>query len=402
MAPPLEGLIVLDFSHALAGPYCTMILAQYGAKVYKIEGTDTEDMGRTWGPPYLGGEAAYFLGLNAGKQGLAINVKHPEGRELCMKLAGHADIVIENQRPGLMKKHGLAYQDLSARNPRLIYCSISGYGQSGPARDEPAMDLIMQAMCGLMSMTGTPGGEVARCGHSVADITAGMFALIGILMALEARHRTGRGQFIDVAMLDSMISAMSSNYAYLFGSGVVPGLQGTAFATIVPYRTYKAADREITLAVASEKLWGAFCKAIGHEDWTKDPRFATNSLRVANRGVLEPMLDELFAGQPASHWIELLKPYGVPCVPVRNLSEVATDPQAEARGMFPTQVHPKAGEIRVTGLPVKFSGSPGRIGTAAPLHGEHTYASLQELLGLTPSELSDLTAKGVIAGLPAE
>lgn len=398
MQGPLDGLTVLDFSHALAGPYCTMLLASYGAEVYKIEGVHGEDMGRTWGPPFLNGVAAYFLGVNASKRGVAIDIKHPRGRQLCLDLAAKADILIENQRPGLMKRHGLGYEDVSPLNPRLIYCSISGYGQNGPSRDDPAMDLILQASSGLISITGTPGGDLVRCGHSVADITAGMFALIGILMALEARHHTGHGQFVDVSMLDGMISAMASNFAYLFGSGKVPGPQGTAFATIVPYRAFKAQDGDIVIAVASEKLWEAFCHAMGHPEWIADPRYETNAQRVANRGALEPLIGGLFASRPVAEWMAILRQHGVPCTPVRNLRQVAGDPQTAAREMFPVLRHPAAGDVPVTGLPVKLSGTPGAVQSAAPEHGQHTRDALRRLLNLNDAELDSLAAGGIIKG----
>src|ERR1700722_15551734 len=253
MSTPLEGIRVLDFSHALAGPYCTMLLSQYGAEVYKIEPPDGGDIGRTWGPPFSGSDASFFIGLNSGKRSLAIDLKKPEGLALCLDLAANADVLIENMRPGTMTRLGLGYEAVRARNPRLIYCAISGYGQTGPARDDAAMDLIVQASSGLISTTGVEGGEPARCGHSVADVTAGMFALIGIQLALEARHKTGEGQFVDVSMLDSMISAMASNYAFYFGSGVVPEPMGTRFATIVPYRGFLTHDRENVIAGASHK-----------------------------------------------------------------------------------------------------------------------------------------------------
>lgn len=397
MQSPLDGIRVLDFSHALAGPYCTMLMAHYGAEVYKIEGTETGDMGRIWGPPFIGGEASYFLGLNAGKMGLAINLKHAKGIELCLRMIERADVLIENFRPGAMKRLGLGYEVASARNPRLVYCSISGYGQTGPSRDEPAMDLILQASSGLISVTGTPGGEVARCGHSVADINAGMFALIGILMALRVRDQTGAGQHVDVSMLDSMISAMASNYALFFGSQQIPGPMGTAFATIVPYRAFRASDREIVIAVASEKLWHAFCGAIGRPELAADPRFATNPLRVANRGVLEPLLSGIFATKTAAEWTALFKKAGVPCTPVRNLQEVMTDPQSEARRMFPTLQHETAGPHRVTGVPVKFSRTPGEVRSAAPREGEHTLQALAGLVGLGEAEARELMAEGAIA-----
>src|SRR3984893_4628276 len=211
MESALDGLKVLDFSHALAGPYCTMLLAQYGAEVYKVEAAGGGDIGRGWGPPVTGGQASFFVGGNTGKRGVSIDLKRPEGIELCLRLAERADVLLENYRPGTMERLGLGFQAVHRRNPRLVYCSISGYGQDGPSRDEPAMDLILQASCGLISVTGTPDGEPARCGHSVADITAGMFSLIGVLMALRARDRSGEGQFVDVSMFDGMISAMASN-----------------------------------------------------------------------------------------------------------------------------------------------------------------------------------------------
>ena len=230
-------------------------------------------------------------------------------------MAERADVLIENFRPGAMTRLGLGYDAVRARNPRLVYCSISGYGQNGPRRDDPAMDLILQASSGLISVTGTPDGHVARCGHSVADITAGMFSLIGILMALRVREQTGAGQFVDVSMLDAMISAMASNYANLMGSGVVPKPMGTAFATIVPYAAFPAKDREIAIAVASEKLWGTFCQSIGKPEWTDDPRFRTNPLRVANRGELEPMIVEVFRTRTAAEWTAHFQKTGIPCTP---------------------------------------------------------------------------------------
>ena len=236
-----------------------MLMAQYGAEVYKIESPDGGDIGRTWAPPSTDGIASFFLGINPGKRSLAIDLKNPSGLALCVDLIGQVDVLVENMRPGTLDRLGLGYDAARSRNPRLIYCSISGYGQTGPSRDEAAMDLILQASSGLMSITGVEGGDLVRCGHSVADITAGLFGLIGILLAVEARHRTGMGQFVDVSMLNSMISAMASNYAYFAGNGIVPGPLGTRFGAIVPYRGFKTSDRDIAIAVASPKLWQDFC-----------------------------------------------------------------------------------------------------------------------------------------------
>lgn len=382
---------MLDFSHALAGPYCTMLLAQYGAEIYKVETPEGGEIGRTWAPPFTEGEASYFLGINTGKRSLAIDLKAPEGRELCLQMMGCADVVIENMRPGTMERLGLGYEAAWDRNPRLIYCSISGYGQNGPSRDDPAMDLILQASSGLISVTGVEGGEHVRCGHSVADITSGMFAIIGILLALEARNRTGVGQFVDVSMLDSMISAMASNFANYFGSGVVPDAMGTRFGTIVPYRGFPTADRDIVIAVASQKLWQDFCIAIERPDLADHPDYATNALRVKNREALEALIAGIFRGDTAAHWIGRLRARGIPCTPVRRFDEVVADPQTSERGMFPV-----IAGFPVTGPPVKFSATPGSVRRAAPRLGEHTREILHELLGLDDSELDRLDAAGVI------
>jgi CoA:oxalate CoA-transferase len=389
---PLTGLRVLDFSHALAGPYCTMLLGQYGAEILKIEDPSAGDVGRSWGPPFTGGEASYFLGLNAGKRSLAIDLKKPAGLELCLKLAEQSDILIENMRPGTMSRLGLGYDAVRARNPRLIYCAISGYGQTGPSRDDPAMDLIVQASSGLISTTGVEGGERVRSGHSVADITAGMFALIGIQLALEARHRTGEGQFVDVSMLDGMISAMASNYAYYFGSGIVPEPMGTRFATIVPYRGFPTKDREIVIAVASQKLWRTFCAMLDRPDLADHPDYATNALRVKNRRVLEPLITDILRTRTSAEWSKIFAASGVPCSPVRTIEEVANDPQAAAREMFP-----EAGGTHITGPPIKLSVTPGAVSRPAPKLGADTRASLAELLHLDNAALDALAEAGVIA-----
>ena len=377
---PLDGLTVLDFSHALAGPYCTMLMAAYGAKVIKVEGPEG-DIGRTWGPPFNGTDASYFVGLNSGKQSLAIDLKTPEGLEVCRKLAAQADILVENFRPGTMNRLGLDYASLSAANSRLIYVSISGYGQTGPRRLEPAMDLIIQSASGLMSITGTEAGETVKTGHSIADITAGLFSLIGAMMALEARHRTGRGQFVDVSMMDTVMSTMLPSFARFLASGVVPKPMGTLFDGIVPYRNFVCEDREITLAVASDKLWKSFCEAIGRAELGAHPDYNTNPLRVKNRAVLEPMLEAMFRSRPAAHWVELLGRHGVPATVVRNLKEVIDDEQTAARNMTPVVEHAVAGPIRVIGVPVQLSDTPGRIGSAAPLLGADTAAILKAMSG---------------------
>jgi crotonobetainyl-CoA:carnitine CoA-transferase CaiB-like acyl-CoA transferase len=355
-----------------------MLMAAYGAKVIKVEGPEG-DIGRSWGPPFQGSDAAYFVGLNSGKQSLAIDLKTSQGLDACRNLAAGTDILIENFRPGTMNRLGLDYASLSSANPRLIYVSISGYGQTGPRRLEPAMDLIIQSASGLMSVTGTAAGETVKTGHSIADITAGLFALIGAMMALEARHRSGRGQFVDVSMMDTVMSTMQSSFARYLASGIVPKPMGTLFDGIVPYRNYVCADREITVAVASDKLWKSFCEAIGRPDLIDHPDYNSNSQRVKNRAVLEPLLEAMFRSRPADFWVGLLSKHGVPVTVVRNLKEVVDDAQTTARNMTPVVQHPVAGAIRVLGVPVQLSETPGRIASAAPLLGADTANILKNL-----------------------
>jgi crotonobetainyl-CoA:carnitine CoA-transferase CaiB-like acyl-CoA transferase len=388
---------VLDLSHALAGPYCTLLLAHYGASIYKLEAPDSGDIGRGWGPPFHGETATFFLGLNCGKRSISIDLKTPEGRELCLQMMEKVDVVLENFRPGTLKRLGLDYEKARSRNPKLIYCSISGYGQDGPARDYPAMDLILQASSGLISITGAMGGEQVRCGHSVADVTAGLFALIGILMALQSRNQTGMGQFVDVSMYDSMISAMASVFANYLGTGVNPRPWGTAFSTIVPYRTFPTKDREIAIAVASDKLWGIFCETMGHRELIDHPDYRTNALRVKNRGVLEPMIASIFRQDTAEHWFQKLNNGGVPCSPVRTIEEVVNDPQSAVRGMFPQLKD--VDKSFVTGLPVKFSATPGQVRSGPPEVGQHSRDVLAELLGLSSSKLDELESVGIVRSL---
>lgn len=397
MPQALQGIRVLDFSHALAGPYCTLLLADSGAEIYKLEPKHLGDMGRGWGPPFAGDQASFFLGLNRGKYGISIDLKHPDGIDLCRQLIARMDVLIENFRPGTMDRLGLGYEAARALNPRLIYCSISGYGQDGPSKNEAAMDLVVQASSGLLSITGTEAGEQTRCGYGVSDITAGMFAVIGILTALHARHRTGEGQYIDVSMFDSMISAMCSNYASFLGDPAnIPGTMGTRYPTVVPYGVYNAADRTIAIAVGSEKLWAAFREALGLDD---DPRFATNALRIANRVALDEVLNATFARESAGAWLARLRAAGIPSSLVLNFDEVVNHPQSQFRNMFPMLNHPTAGAHRVTGPPVKPAPTPT---TPAPLLGQHTRQALADLLELDSATLADLETNHVIFTAPSQ
>jgi crotonobetainyl-CoA:carnitine CoA-transferase CaiB-like acyl-CoA transferase len=372
-----------------------MLMSDYGAEVYKLE-AQSGDMGRGWGPPFARGSASFFLGLNRGKLGISLDLKKAEGLELCLRLIDRMDVVIENFRPGAMDKLGLGYGDVRKRNSRLVYCSISGYGQQGPSRDEAAMDLVVQASSGLLSITGTQEGESVRCGYGVTDVTAGLFAVIGILLALRAREATGAGQYVDVSMLDGMISTMSSNYMSYLGSGVVPKPMGTSFPTVVPYRVYEASDRAVAIAVGSERLWAIFCVTIGRPELEKHPDYRTNALRITNREKLEPILENVLATRTAKDWVELLQAAGVPSSMVRNFEEVEKHAQADVRKMFPTLNHPAAGIHKVTGTPVKLSGTPGRPNLPAPLLGEHTRTVLGEMFDLNDERVDDLIARGIV------
>ncbi len=374
-----------------------MLLADFGAEVFKLESPLGGDMGRGWGPPFAGEYSSFFLGLNRGKRGVAIDLKKPEGMDLCLRLVDQMDVLLENFRPGAMDRLGLGYAALHALNPRLVYCSISGYGQTGPSRDEAAMDLIVECSSGFLSITGTEAGEQVRSGYAVADINAGMHAAIGILLALRARDTTGEGQYVDVAMQDSMISAMSSNYMSYLGSNEVPGPLGASFRTVVPYTVFSGQDRAFSIAVGSEKLWEVFCAAIERPDLANHPEFASNPLRVTNRPALEKILAAVFRERPMAEWVSRLRSAGIPCSPVLNFQEVAADPQTKIRDMFPRLVHPVVGSQRVTGTPIKLSETPGSPGPAAPRLGENTVEVIQELLYTNQEDIRALlSAKTIV------
>jgi crotonobetainyl-CoA:carnitine CoA-transferase CaiB-like acyl-CoA transferase len=391
----LKGLRVLDFSHALAGPYCTLLLADYGAEVYKLESPDG-DIGRKWGPPFAGDQSAYFLGQNRGKSSVCIDLKKPEGLEMCLKLIDQTDVLVENFRPRTMDRLGLGYEVVRQRNPRAIYCSISGYGQTGPRRDEPAMDLIIQCASGLLSVTGTEDGNLVRCGYSVADVTAGMFAVIGILMALRAREESGLGQFVDVSMFEGMISAMSVIFLNHIGGGMAASPMGTAYPNIVPYQVFNAKDAGFACAVGSEKLWTAFCQAISREDLERHPKFATNAVRSKNRAELQNILTNHFRQRTAKEWLNVLSESGIPCSPVANVQQVFEDPQAAFRNMFPKLQHPTSGEGYVVGCPIKLSETPGSVSRPAPLLGQQSRVVLHDLLGLSKEALDRLIASRIV------
>ena len=390
---PLDGLTVLDLTRVLSGPYCTMMLADMGARVIKIEQPGKGDDTRGWGPPFVEGESAYFLSINRNKESVTLDFKQAAGRELLHRLLAKADVLVENFRPGTLAKLGLDYASLAPRYPRLVYCSISGFGHTGPRQKEAGYDAVMQGEGGLMSITGSAGGPPFRLGVAIADIVSGMFAAQGVTAALLARERTGKGQAVDIAMLDSVVALLSYQAGIYFATDKAPARLGNRHPTIVPYETFSAADGDFVLAVGNDDQWRRFCQVA---DFPQEERFATNRLRVVNYEALKPLLDSRLRAEPRSYWIERLTASGVPCGSVRDLHEVFSDPQVRARDMIAQLEHAKAGLLRLIGTPLKFSQTPGSVRTPPPVLGEHTDAVLTRDLGLTPAQVATLRTEGVV------
>jgi formyl-CoA transferase/CoA:oxalate CoA-transferase len=390
---PLEGLTVLDLTRVLSGPYCTMLLADMGARVIKIEQPGTGDDTRGWGPPFIEGESAYFLSINRNKESVTLDFKRPEGRAILDRLIAKSDVLVENFRPGTLAKLDLDYQTLAPRHPRLVYGSISGFGQTGPRSAEAGYDAVMQAEGGLMSITGSADGPPFRLGVAIADIVSGMFAAQGLTLALFARERTGRGQAVDIGMLDSVAALLTYQAAIYFATGSAPSRMGNRHPTIVPYETFSAADGDFVLAVGNDDQWRRLCEAADLDD---DGRFATNRARVTRYDELKPMLDERLRRRTRAEWIARLVGAGVPCGSVRDLHDVFADAQLAARDMVATLNHPVIGSLRLLGVPVKLSDTPASVRTPPPTLGQHTDAVLQTDLGMSASDLATLRASGVI------
>jgi formyl-CoA transferase/CoA:oxalate CoA-transferase len=390
---PLHGITVLDLTRVLSGPYCTMLLADLGARVIKVEQPGKGDDTRAWGPPFQSAESAYFLSINRNKESVTLDFKHPEGRAVLDRLIDRADVLVENFRPGTLEKLGLDYGALQPRHPRLVYCSISGFGQTGPRRREPGYDAVMQGEGGLMSITGASDGPPYRLGVAIADIVSGMFAAQGITAALFARERTGRGQAVDIAMLDSVAALLSYQAGIYFATGAAPVRMGNRHPTIVPYETFAASDGEFVIAVGNDEQWRRFCEATG---LAEEERFATNRQRVLGYADLKPVLDARLRMESRAHWIERLTAAGVPCGSVRDLQELFADPQIAAREMLVDLRHATAGPVRVLGTPIKLSDTPGSVRTPPPRLGEHTAAVLLHELGVCREDIDALRTKGVI------
>jgi formyl-CoA transferase/CoA:oxalate CoA-transferase len=381
---------VLDLSRVLSGPYCTMLLADMGARVIKIEHPDRGDDTRHWGPPFVGRESAYFLSVNRNKESVTLDFKHPGAGPVMEALLERADVLVENFRVGAMDRAGFGYEALRARFPRLIYCSITGYGRTGPRAGEAGYDAVAQAEGGLMSITGPEGGDPFRMGVAIADLVAGMYAAQGVLLALLARHRTRRGQHVDISLLDSVVSLLSYQASSYFATGK-PGVRlGNRHPSIAPYDTFATSDGVLILAIGNDDQWQRFCQLASSPGLAADDRYRTNALRVTNYASLSPELTRTIALKTTSEWLTMLREAGIPAGSVRDIREALADPQIEARAMIARVDHEAQQALQVLGIPVKLSGTPGRVRTAPPTLGEHTDRVLSEL-GFSKAETDAFT-----------
>lgn len=405
---PLDGVKVLDLSRILAGPWATQVLADFGAEVIKIERPQGGDDTRQWGPPWLAGadgelteESAYYLGANRGKRSVAIDFTSERGQALIRQLCQRCDVLVENYKVGGLAKYGLDYASLKVLNPKLVYCSITGFGQTGPYAQRAGYDAAIQAMGGLMSITGEPdgkpGGVPQKVGVAVADLMTGMYAVSAILAALRHAEKHGEGQHIDLALFDTQVAWLANQAMNYLVGGVVPKRQGTAHPNIVPYQVMPSADGYFMLAVGNDGQFARFCGVLGEPALATDPRYATNAARVAHRDELVAYLEQRLAARPSAEWLAALEQATVPCAPVNTIDQVFDDPQIKARGMQIELPHPVAGSVPGVANPVRFSATPVTYRHAAPELGKHTKDVLQELLDLDAAELAELDAAGVIA-----
>jgi len=407
MAGPLSHIRVLDLSRVLAGPWCGQNLADLGAEVIKIERPKTGDDSRAFGPPWLKGsdgkdtkESAYFASANRGKKSVTVNLSSPEGQRLVRDLAANSDVLIENYKVGDLARYGLGYDDLKQINPRIIYASVTGFGQTGPYRERPGYDFMIQGMGGVMSITGErddlPGGGPQRVGIPIADIMTGMYATIAICAALAHREKSGAGQHLDLALLDTQVGVLANQGMNFLATGVPPGRIGNAHPNIVPYQPFKTRDGDVILACGNDNLFGRFCEVAGCQPLAKDPRFATNSKRVENREAITQLLAEIFAKRTTQDWCDALEAAGVPNGPINNLQQVFAEPQVAARGMRIELDHAVAGKVPLIASPMKFSETPLEFKNPPPVLGQHTDEVLRSVLRIDDAEIARLRADGVI------
>lgn len=395
--PLLEGIRVIDLTRVLAGPFCTMLLGDLGADVIKVEVPGRGDDTRQWGPPFTPqGESAYFLSANRNKRSLTLNLKSEQGLNILRELIAGGDVLIENFRAGTLEGWGLDYDALQQLRPGLIYCTITGYGHTGPYAQRPGYDFIVQAMSGFMSVTGPAEGEPFRAGVAIADLASGIFACNAVLASLFARERSGRGQRIDISLLDCQLALMSYVASNYLVSGEPPKRYGNAHPNIVPYEVFRASDDYFAFAAGNDAQWAKFCRQVGRADWAADPRFATNPARLENRIVLVGLLNELFAGRPVAEWLALCEQIGLPAGPINSIDRVLADPQILARGMRLEVAHATEGNLPILGSPLAIPTAPVKVRLAPPTLGQHTDGILGELLGYDPAAIAALRESGVV------
>lgn len=390
----LENIKVLDLTRVLAGPFATMILGDLGADIIKIEMPVKGDDARHFGP-YINDESAYFISLNRNKRSITLNLKAEKGRELFLEMVKKADVVVENYRPGTMEKLGLGYETLREINPKLIYVAVSGYGHTGPYRERAAYDAVVQAIGGLMSITGAKDGEPTRVGTSIGDIVAGLYAAIGALAALNTRNETGKGQKVDVAMLDSQVAILENAIARYVVTGEAPAPGGNRHPSIVPFEDFETLNGKIMIAAGNDALWASFCKVIGREELIADEKFKTNALRNENYKELRPEIAKVIEKKTTEEWQELLDKAGIPNGPINTIDKVIEHPQVLARDMIIEIDHPVSGKLKVPGIPIKLSETPGEIKRTSPLLGEHRNEILKELLDYSEEEIKELEKENI-------
>jgi crotonobetainyl-CoA:carnitine CoA-transferase CaiB-like acyl-CoA transferase len=394
-APPLAGIRVLDLTRVLAGPFCSMMLGDMGAEVIKVEEPGKGDDTRSW-PPFSGGEATYFMSVNRNKKSLTLNLKAPEGQEILRSLVKKGDVLLENFRPGTMDKLGFGYAALAQLNPRLVYCSISGFGESGPEAGRAGYDLVVQAESGLMDITGFPDGPPVKSGTSIADLVAGMSAAHGVVLALLARAKTRRGQKVEISMLDAMAALLTYQAGIYFATGQRPFRRGNAHPSIAPYEVFTAADGYVTLGVANNSLWQRCCSALERTELATDSQYDTEAKRVENRTTLIPLLNQILSARTADEWLKRFEAAGVPAGRIKSVPEVCESEHLKARGMIATMPHPTAGQVRVMGMPVRLGATPGALVLPPPRLGEHTDEILRRVARVPARQIARLRASGVV------
>ncbi|MDR7076571.1 formyl-CoA transferase/CoA:oxalate CoA-transferase [Neobacillus niacini] len=395
MAGPLEGIKVLELSRTLAGPFCSMQLADMGAEVIKVEQPGLGDETRSYIPPEINGESTYFMSLNKNKKGITLNLRTEEGQRIVKQLIKDSDVLIENFRNGTMEKFGLGYDVLKEINPRLVYCAVSGFGRTGPMKDEPAYDLLMQGFGGLMSVTGEEGRAPVKVGFSIVDLATGLYASLGVALALLAREKTGKGQYVESSLLDTIVSLTSYLGQGVLATGKVSGRLGSAHPNLVPYQAFEAKDGYVIIAVPNDGLWRKMCDALDLHDLKDHPKFAVNVNRVANREELVGILTEYTKSKDSSEIIERLKRAGVPSGPINNIAQLLAHPQVEYREMIQEVEHPTIGMLKMLGIPLKLSATPGSVRKAPPLLGEDTNEVLANL-GYSSEVIAEFKVKGII------